>query len=110
MECSPRYIPSSAVTQTGNSPGLLLGATAYPNPMASEGALDVTLSEPASIAVAGYDIAGQEVLRLSDRGNLGINEIDLSSQLQHVHGAVLLRVSARSGNAEETRNVMLLRP
>jgi len=106
----PRYLPPAAVNgSSANSAALISNATVFPNPMPAGGALDVTLSQSASLSIVGYDVAGREVLRLSRGAMPGENIIDLSSVLANAHGAIMLHIEAASGTRNETKNVMLVR-
>ncbi len=106
----PQYISNAVVsTRPSNGARIILNASVYPNPMVANGALDVTLAEPATLSIVGYDVAGREVLRLAQGMSMGESTLDLSSQLANVRGAIMLRIAAQSGPSEETKTVMLVR-
>jgi hypothetical protein len=107
----PHYISPAAVSgSAANGGGLIASATVFPNPMPSGGALDVTLSQAASLSIAGYDVTGREVLRLARGGMGGENILDLSTALANVHGAIMLHIDASSTSEKAEKNVMLVRP
>jgi len=106
----PRYISPAAVNgPLANGTGLLVNASAFPNPMPAGGALQVTLSDAASLSIVGYDVAGRELLRLTRTGRAGENILDLSQSLSNIHGAIMLHIDAGNGTRNETKNVMLVR-
>jgi hypothetical protein len=106
----PRFISPAAVggSETTGA-GLIWNAVVFPNPMPSTGALDVTLSQAASLSIVGYDVAGRELLRLTRTGRAGENILDLSQSLSNIHGAIMLHIDAGNGTRNETKNVMLVR-
>jgi hypothetical protein len=97
------------VDPQGLSTALIQSATTFPNPMATSGALAVSLGEPALVTVHGYDVTGREVLTLHKHGSAGMNEIALDA-MEAQHGAMMLRVEAVSASRHETKTVMLARP
>ncbi len=105
----PHYVPTASVNAApGSGDGLILSATAFPNPIHSSGSLDLTLSAAANVSVVGYDVTGREVFRISKNEPAGENMVDLSG-LANAHGAIMLRVNASSEAAYETKNVMLVK-
>ncbi len=105
----PHYVPTASVnTAPGSGDGLILSATAFPNPIHSSGSLDLILSATANVSVVGYDVTGREVLRMAKNEPAGENMVDLSG-LANAHGAIMLRVDASSDAAYETKNVMLVK-
>jgi hypothetical protein len=90
------------------STALMSELSAYPNPIREQGRIGLSLSEPVTVTLTGYDETGRECLRQLEMMPAGSTSVALQN-ISSLHGSILLHVEAASATREESRNILVVK-